>query len=123
MSARRDEPAVLLVSRSHGTLELSLQQRGWPTARAWTLPTARRLLATRTFALVVVQADLGEDDGVDFAVRMKGEDALLLGPRHLLIPFVVVGEDQIVILTGREEPRTTSAGAVELLELVLNLLA
>ncbi|MCB9685425.1 MAG: hypothetical protein H6738_22385 [Alphaproteobacteria bacterium] len=122
MSRGREAPGVLLVSRSHGTLELSLQQRGWPTARAWTLPTARRLLAGHRFALVVVQADLGQEDGVDFAVRMKGEDALLLGPANLLIPYVVVGEDQIVVLHGREEPRTTAAGAVELLELVLSLL-
>lgn len=114
--------AVLLVSRSHGVLELTLQRRGWATTRAWSLTSARRHLAARSFALVVVQSDLGEEDGVDFAVRMKGEDALHLGPRHLLVPFVVVERDQCVVLRGRDDARTVAGGSDALLDVVLSLL-
>jgi DNA-binding response OmpR family regulator len=88
---------VLLVAVRGDALEAALQARGVPVRRVRTLALARRNMGQTRFQVVVVEPDLGAEDGVRFALAARSWQG------WSTVPFVLLperGDVQIVVLDG-----------------------
>ncbi|MCB9699925.1 MAG: hypothetical protein H6738_24270 [Alphaproteobacteria bacterium] len=115
---------VLFVALGNALLEQSLHRRGLTTLRVATIAEARWRMRERVFAVVVIEPDVGGDDGVSFAVGVKQGAEATLPPLWRDVPFVVLpeaGDNQAVVVTGASAATAIEGNREELVSAIVRL--